>query len=63
MDKINFIRKLRNKIFHFDAIIHIKNLFEIHKELLEMIYCLNKDIHDLTIKFDEFENVYKNKKN
>jgi len=60
MDRINLIRKLRNKVFHFDTIIHIKNLFEIHKELLEMIYWLNKDIYNLTIEFDEFEYVYKN---
>jgi len=57
-ERINTIRNLRNKVFHFDTIIHIKNLFEIHKELLEMIYWLNKDIYDLTIEFDEFENVY-----
>jgi hypothetical protein len=60
MNKINFIRKLRNKVFHFDTIIHMENLFEIYKELLEMIYWLNKDIYDLTIEFDEFENVYNN---
>lgn len=58
--RINTIKNLRNKVFHFDTIIHIKNLFEIHEELLEMIYWLNKDIHDLTIEFDEFENVYNN---
>jgi hypothetical protein len=59
-ERINTIRNLRNKVFHFDTIIHIKNLFEIHKELIEMIYWLNKDIYDLTIEFDEFENVYNN---
>ncbi|RYA24763.1 hypothetical protein CRU96_01140 [Malaciobacter halophilus] len=60
MKKINLIRKFRNKIFHFDTIINIKNLFEIHKEILEMIYWLNKDVYKLTIAFDEFEYIYNN---
>jgi len=60
MKKTNLIRKFRNKIFHFDTIINIKNLFEIHKEILEMIYWLNKDVYKLTIAFDEFEYIYNN---
>lgn len=60
MNKINFIRKLRNRVFHFDTIIQSTNLLETYKELLEMIYWLNKDIYDLTIEFDEFENIYNN---
>jgi hypothetical protein len=59
-EKINTIRNLRNKIFHFDTIINMRNLFKIHKEILEMIYWLNKDVYKLTIAFDEFENVYNN---
>ncbi|MDD4505676.1 MAG: hypothetical protein PHE60_04805 [Sulfurospirillaceae bacterium] len=58
--RINTIRNLRNKIFHFDTIVDIKNLFEIHQEILDFIYWLNKDIYKLTCLFDEFENVYKN---
>lgn len=58
--RINTIKNLRNKVFHYDTIIKIQNLSQIHKELLEMIYWLNKDIYDLTIKFDEFEDIYKN---
>lgn len=61
MNKINSIRKFRNKIFHFDTIIDNKELLlQNHKDILEMIYWLNKDIYDLTIEFDEFEYVYKN---
>lgn len=61
--RINTIRNLRNKIFHFDTIVDIKNLFEIHQEILDFIYWLNKDIYKLTCLFDEFENVYKNEEN
>lgn len=58
--RINTIKNLRNKVFHFDTIINMKNLLDIYKELLEMIYWLNEDIYNLTIQFDEFENIYNN---
>lgn len=58
--QINTIRNLRNKVFHFDTIIDIKNLFEIHKQILEFIYWLNEDVYKLTMEFDEFENIYNN---
>lgn len=56
----NTIKNLRNKIFHFDTIIDIKNLFELHKLILEFIYWLNEDMYNLTIAFDEFDGIYKN---
>lgn len=59
-ERINTIKNLRNKVFHYDTIIKMENLSQIHKEILEMIYWLNKDIYNLTIQFDEFENVYNN---
>ena len=58
--KINTIKNLRNKIFHFDTVIHIKNLSNIHQEILELIYWLNQDIYKLTIEFDEFNHIYNN---
>lgn len=59
-ERINTIKNLRNKVFHYDTIIKMENLSQIHREILEMIYWLNKDIYNLTIQFDEFENVYNN---
>jgi len=59
-ERINTIKNLRNKVFHYDTIIKMENLSQIHREVLEMIYWLNKEIYDLTIEFDEFENVYNN---
>lgn len=59
-EKINTIKNLRNKVFHFDTIIDIRNLFEIHKQILEVIYWLNEDSYMLTIEFDEFEYIYNN---
>lgn len=59
-ERINTIKNLRNKVFHYDTIIKMENLSQIHKEILEMIYWLNKDIYNLTIQFDEFKNIYIN---
>lgn len=59
-ERINTIKNLRNKVFHYDTIIKMENLSQIHREILEMIYWLNEDIYNLTIQFDEFENVYSN---
>ncbi len=59
-ERINTIRNLRNKVFHFDTIINIKNLADIHKQILEYIYWLNEDVYNLTLEFDEFENIYLN---
>lgn len=61
--RINTVRNLRNKIFHFDTIINIKNLADIHQEVLEFIYWLNKDIYKLTCLFDEFNNVCTSEEN
>lgn len=61
MNKINSIRKFRNKIFHFDTIVNKQEYFlESHKDILEVISWLNNDIYELTIAFDEFENIYRN---
>ena len=59
-ERINTIKNLRNKVFHYDTIIKMENLSQIHREILEMIYWLNEDIYNLIIQFDEFENVYSN---
>ncbi len=59
-ERVNTIKNLRNKVFHFDTIINIKNLFEIHKQILEIIYWLNTDVYRLTTELDEFEYIYNN---
>jgi hypothetical protein len=56
----NTIKNLRNKVFHFDTIIEMNNLFDIHKQILEFIYWLNEDVYNLTLEFDEFEYIYNN---
>lgn len=57
---INTIKNLRNKVFHFDTIVNIESLFEIHKQILEVIKWLNKDIYDLVSELDDFDYIYKN---
>lgn len=59
-ERINTIKNLRNKVFHFDTIINIKNLPELYNQILEVIYWLNEDVYNLTITFDEFDYIYKN---
>ena len=59
-ETINTIKNLRNKVFHFDTIINIESLFEIHKQILEVIEWLNKDIYDLVYELDDFDYIYKN---
>lgn len=59
---IDKIRLFRNRIFHFEAVIHKDNLTKIHKDILDVIYWLNLDIHKLTKVFDEFELIKENNK-
>lgn len=57
---INTIKNLRNKVFHFDTIVNIESLFEIHNQILEVIKWLNKDIYNLVSELDDFDYIYKN---
>lgn len=58
---LNMIRQFRNRIFHFEAIIHKSNLNQIHKDILDVIYWLNSTMYELTKNFDEFEAIQKKK--
>ena len=56
--KIDEIRKLRNKVFHYETIINDKKLKIFYNEILEVIYWLNSDVYKLVKEFDNFENIY-----
>ena len=58
--KINNIRYLRNRIFHFEPIFKNKNLDELYNDILDMIKWLNLALYDVTIEFDEFRDICKN---
>ncbi len=58
--QINTIRYLRNRIFHFEPIFKNKNLNDIYKNILTMIKWLNIALYDVTIEFDEFNDICKN---
>ncbi|RXK13499.1 hypothetical protein CP965_06765 [Halarcobacter mediterraneus] len=58
--KIDEIRKLRNKIFHYETIINYEKLQEAYNEILEVIYWLNKDVYILVKELDDFNDIYEN---
>jgi len=58
--QINAIRYFRNKVFHFQQIIDKHNLEVIHIDILNFIKWLNLALYDVTIEFDEFNNICKN---
>jgi len=59
-EQINAIRYYRNRIFHFDHIFSKKDLPQIHINILNMIKWLNLALYDVTIEFDEFNDICKN---
>lgn len=58
--KLNAIRYIRNRIFHFEPIFKNKNLKFTHIDILNMIMWLNIAVYDITIELDEFNNICEN---
>lgn len=59
--KIDGIRNLRNRIFHYEPIYHQTNLEEKHTEIFEILGWLNKNMKVLNELFDEFKHIEKDK--
>jgi len=57
---LNSVRYFRNRIFHFEPIFKSANLQNVHKDILIMIKWLNLALYDVTIEFDEFNDICKN---
>ncbi|MCG3658319.1 Abi family protein [Aliarcobacter butzleri] len=53
---IDKIRDLRNRIFHYEPIFN-KNLEQMHKDIIEVIGWINKDMQQLSLIFDEYETI------
>lgn len=61
--KIDSIRNLRNRIFHYEPIYNQKDLALKHKEIIEILGWLNSDMQILNELFDEFKYIERDKKN
>lgn len=59
---INRIRQFRNRIFHFEAVIHKNNLQQIHNDILDVISWINPTMYKLTKTFDEYDFLKEDKK-
>lgn len=54
-DKINKIRKFRNRIFHFEPIFNYQNLLDVRNDILDAIGWINADMMEVSKLFDESE--------
>ncbi len=52
------IRRLRNRIFHYERIIHWKDLPDQHETLLETIGWISPELEEMSRKLDRFAPVY-----
>ena len=57
--ELNAIRKLRNRIFHYEPIWHWSDLPEHHKRIIKVIQWMNNEASKLLNKVDLFPTVFK----
>lgn len=53
------IRRLRNRIFHHERIIHWNDLPQQHKDLIETIGWISPDLEDMSLQLDRFAGVHR----
>lgn len=56
--RLNGIRKLRNRVFHYEPIWQYPNLFQLHSEIWETIGWISPDMLEAVNLFDRFPEVY-----
>ena len=52
------IRDLRNRVFHHERIIHWKDLPSQHTQMLEAIFWLSSELHQVAVALDRFPQVW-----
>ena len=52
------IRKLRNRVFHHERIIHWKDLADRHGEIIQAIGWINDGMEEMSLRLDRFVEVY-----
>ncbi len=58
--RLNKIRRLRNRVFHHGSIWHWRDLENQHKLILEILKWLSPELQTLIVKTDRFQDVYNN---
>ena len=58
-DRLDQIRKLRNRVFHHERIIHWKDLCDQHAHLIETIGWISPEVAELALKLDRFLETYR----
>ena len=60
-NKLNKIKELRNRIFHYEPIVFDKNLKEKYNNIIEIIsFLTNKETMEYLKNLDEFKKIYNN---
>ncbi len=59
--KINDIRIFRNRIFHYEPVFNQSNLVQMHDDIIDVLGWINKDMQELSILFDDFQYLQKEK--
>lgn len=52
------IRRLRNRVFHHERIIHWKDLPKQHMDLIGVVGWISPELEDMSLRLDRFINVY-----
>jgi hypothetical protein len=56
--RLSELRRLRNRVFHHEPIWHWQNLPQLHRDLLETIYWLDRAMSSSILLFDRFPAVF-----
>jgi hypothetical protein len=56
--KVEKIRILRNRVFHYERIIHWKDLQDQHNQILLLIKYMDQDLYEMIISMDRFDDIY-----
>ena len=56
--KLEKIRILRNRVYHYERIIHWKDLQDQHNQILLLIKYMDQDLYEMIISMDRFDDVY-----
>ena len=59
-NRFNDIRKLRNRVFHHERIVHLQDLPRVHFEIIEAIGWINPVLKTCVSRIDRFPHVYGN---
>lgn len=56
--RLNEIRRLRNRVFHYEPIWHRRDLGQSHDEIVETVGWLNQAAREVLVATDRFSQVY-----